>query len=385
MNALRIPLLAGLLLLAGCSLFGSKEEDAEPPTELAEFETTLKVKRAWDAKVGSGSERLRLGLIVATDGTNVFAASRKGKVMAFEADGGKRVWSVDTDLALSAGPGIGEGLLAVGSSDGDLVLLDALDGSERWRVNLGGELLATPVIANDRIIARTVDGTTRALALVDGAELWVIEHDVPRLTLRGNASPIVSGEIVLIGFDNGKVAALNLRDGQTIWEISLTPPSGRTELERMVDVDATVWVVGGDVYISGFHGRTVSLALESGQILWSRDIDSYAGVGVDWNNVYVTDSDSVVIGMTRRSGTPAWRQEDLKFRTLTSPVPYGRSVVVGDFEGYLHWLDAETGSMVARTRSGESIVSPPIVVGETLFVLSEDGRLSAYRADFGSG
>jgi outer membrane protein assembly factor BamB len=91
MNALRIPLLAGLLLLAGCSLFGSKEEDAEPPTELAEFETTLKVKRAWDAKVGSGSERLRLGLIVATDGTNVFAASRKGKVMAFEADGGKRV------------------------------------------------------------------------------------------------------------------------------------------------------------------------------------------------------------------------------------------------------------------------------------------------------
>jgi outer membrane protein assembly factor BamB len=153
----------------------------------------------------------------------------------------------------------------------------------------------------------------------------------------------------------------------------------------MVDVDATVWVVGGDVYISGFHGRTVSLALESGQILWSRDIDSYAGVGVDWNNVYVTDSDSVVVGMTRRSGTPAWRQEDLKFRTLTSPVPYGRSVVVGDFEGYLHWLDAETGSMVARTRSGESIVSPPIVVGETLFVLSEDGRLSAYRADFGSG
>ena len=385
MNAPRIPLLAGLLLLAGCSLFGSKEEDAEPPTELAEFETTLKVNRAWDAKVGSGSERLRLGLIVATDGTNVFAASRKGKVMAFEADGGKRVWSMDTDLPLSAGPGIGGGLLAVGSSDGDVVLLDALDGSERWRINLGGELLATPVITGDRMIVRTVDGTTRALTLADGSEIWVVEHDVPRLTLRGNASPIVAGEIILIGFDNGKVAALNLRDGQTIWEISLTPPSGRTELERMVDVDANVWVVGGDVYISGFHGRTVSLALESGQILWSRDIDSHAGVGVDWNNVYVTDSDSVVISMTRRSGTLAWRQEDLKFRTLTSPVPYGRSVVVGDFEGYLHWLDAETGSFVARTRPGESIVSPPIVVGETLLVLSEDGRLSAYRADFGTG
>jgi outer membrane protein assembly factor BamB len=385
MRRLRILVLAALIFASGCSLFGGKEEDAEPPTELTDIETTLKVKRAWDAKVGSGSERLRLGLIVATDGTNVYAASRKGKVMAFQAEDGKRIWSSDTDLPLSAGPGIGEGMLIVGSSDGDLVLLDAADGSERWRIKLSSELLATPVIVRDRIIVRSVDGLLRALSVADGSEIWAVEREVPRLTLRGNASPVVVGEYVLAGFDNGKVAAMNLQDGQTVWEISLTPPSGRTELERMVDVDADVWVVGGDVYISGFHGRTVSLALESGQILWSRDIDSYAGVGVDWNNVYVTDSDSVVVGMTRRSGTPAWRQEDLKFRTLTSPVPYGRSVVVGDFEGYLHWLDAETGAFVARTRSGESIVSPPVVVGETLLVLSEDGRLSAYRADFGTG
>ncbi len=385
MKRYRVPVIALSLVLGGCALFGSKEEDAEPPTELTDIDETLKVRRAWDAKVGSGSERLRLGLVVASDGTNVYAAARKGKVTAFEAENGKRVWSIDTDLPLSAGPGVGQGLVIVGSSDGDLVLLDAADGSERWRINLGGEILATPVFAGDQVIVRSVDGTMRSLAVADGSETWVTEYDVPRLTLRGNASPVIAGEFILVGFDNGKVAALNLRDGTSVWEISLTPPSGRTELERMVDVDATVWVVGGDVYISGFHGRTVSLALESGQILWSRDIDSYAGVGVDWNNVYVTDSDSIVIGMTRRSGTPAWRQEDLKFRTLTAPVPYGRSVVVGDFEGYLHWLDAETGALVARTRPGESIVSPPIVVGETLLVLSEDGKLSAYRADFGSG
>jgi outer membrane protein assembly factor BamB len=302
-----------------------------------------------------------------------------------DAGTGRRAWSVDTKLPFSAGPGYGEGLVVVCSSDGDVLAFDAADGTERWRAQAKGEVLATPTIARGRVLIRTVDGTLRSLSAADGAEEWVIEREVPRLTLRGNAPPVVFADLVISGFDNGKVSALSLQTGETLWEISLAPPSGRTELERMVDVDSRIWIVGEDLFVSGYHGRTVSLASESGQILWSRDIDSYAGVGVDWNSVYVTQSDSAVLAMARRGGAAEWSQEGLKFRTATAPVPYGKSVVVGDFEGYVHWLDAASGEFVARERAGEAIVMPPLVVGELLVVFSEDGQLTAYRADFGSG
>ena len=377
---IRVLTLAMLLPgLAGCSWFGDKDT-SEPPAELVKFKSTLNVRKLWSAKVGDGTEFLRLGLTPATDGSRIYAAAHDGNVVAVDAESGSRVWLVKSKLPLAAGPGVGEGLVAVGSSDGDLLLLDAATGSERWRRELSSEILAAPTIAQGMVLVRTVDGRLRALSAQDGSEIWLVEQSVPRLSLRGNAPPVLAGSVVLAGFDNGTLAAVSLQSGETLWEVTVSPPTGRTELAKLADVDAAVQVVGNDAYVAGFQGRVGMVAVESGRLMWTREVSSYGGLGVDWNNVYVTDDESGVVALRRSNGGELWRTDVFRLRSLTAPVPFGATIVVGDYEGYLHWLDPESGTLLARTRADRSTISnPPIVVGEALYVLTDGGTLSAYR------
>jgi len=274
--------------------------------------------------------------------------------------------------------------VVVASRDGDIVALDAADGSLRWKSAVGSEVLAAPTVARNRVLLRAVDGSLRALDAETGIQSWFLEQNVPRLSVRGTSSPVMAEGMVLAGFDNGKFMAVSLNDGEVIWEVYLAQPSGRTELDRMVDVDGVFGVIGKDVYVSAVNGRTLSMAAESGRILWSRDIPSYSGLGLDWDTVYVAEEASHVVALSRSNGAQLWRQEALKRRTLTAPVPYGPTVVVGDFEGYLHWLSAATGEFVAREDAGGAILTAPIVVGEMIYVVTEDSSLRAYRAEFGT-
>jgi outer membrane protein assembly factor BamB len=373
-------LLIGLaLLVGGCSLFGDKDDPSEPPAELIKFRNQLPVRKLWSAKVGGGGEDLRLALSPAADGARIYAASHAGRVGAFDAESGRRLWSVDTKLPLSAGPAFGDGVLVLGTSDGDLVALDATNGSERWRQPVGSEVLASPAVGSGVVALRTVDGRLRGFTAADGVELWSVEQSVPRLILRGNASPVIAGLMVVAGFDNGRLGAYDVTTGEAAWEFTLAAPTGRTELDRLVDVSAGVKVVGDDVYAVGYQGRLLGVALESGQALWQRELSSFSGLDADWNNVYVTDDAGEVVAVARNSGRPVWRQDGLRRRDVTAPTPYQNTVVVGDFEGYLHWLAAEDGSMLARTRVDSSRVSgPPLVVGEVLYAQSDGGSLAAF-------
>jgi len=380
-RGLAIILLA--LAVAGCSWFG-KDEEIDPPAPLEDFKQTLKVRQVWKASSGDDAASLRLGLGLATDGTNIFAAGASGTVSAFEALKGKRAWRAKLDTPLAAGPAYGDGLVVVSSRDGDIIALDAADGSLKWKTRINAEVLSAPTVARNRVLLRAVDGTLRALDAETGIQSWFVEQNVPRLSVRGTGSPVVAGSSVLAGFDNGKFMAVSLTDGEIIWEMFLSQPSGRTELDRMVDVDGKFGVIGKDVYVSSVHGRTVSMAVESGQILWSRDIASYSGLGLDWDTVYVSAEDSHVVAISRDKGAVLWRQEALKRRILTAPVPYGTTVVVGDFEGYVHWLSAATGEFVARVDAGDAVQTAPIVLGDMIYVVTEDAILRAYRADFGT-
>ena len=277
------------LLISGCGLFGGKDDPSEPPAELVDLRNQIPVRKLWSAKVGGGGEDLRLGLAPATDGARIYAGSHDGRVSAFDAKSGRRLWSVDTKLPLAAGPAYGDGLLALGTSDGDLLALAAADGSERWRQPIGSEVLASPAIGSGVVAVRSVDGRLRGFAADDGADLWSVDQSVPRLTLRGNARPVIAGVTVVAGFDNGRLGAYDLTTGEAAWEFALAAPTGRTELDRLVDVSAGVKVVGDDVYAVGYQGRLLGIALESGQALWQRELSSYSGLDADWNNVYVTD------------------------------------------------------------------------------------------------
>jgi outer membrane protein assembly factor BamB len=294
------------------------------------------------------------------------------------------VWSVETDLTLTAGPGFGDGLLAFGTGDGELVVLDAATGQERWRQAIGSEVLAAPAISSNVIVVRTVDGRLRGFSAANGSTTWSVEQSLPALTLRGNTAPRVAGTLVVSGFNNGRVAAYEVATGDPVWEVAIANPAGRSELERLVDVSAGIQIVGNDVYVVGYHGRAVGIDLETGTVIWQQELSSYSGLGADFNTVYVTSDFDAVVALSRAAGTQLWRQEALRLRDLTAPTRYANTLVVGDYQGYLHWLSPDDGRFLAREKAaGERISAPPLVIGENVFVQGDDGTLAAFtlRAD----
>lgn len=378
MRSSRCWLAAGaLLILAACS----KDKDIDQPAKLADFNATIRAERVWTASVADrGAKPLRLGLGLAVDGNRVYAAGRKGEVAAFDLTSGRSLWRVKTKLALSGGPGAGSGLVVVGSTFGDLVGLNSADGAVRWKVRLNGEVLSAPAV-NDRLVAvRTVDGKLRGVSAKDGHELWVQEQQVPRLSLRGTSWPVMTGDLVLSGFDNGKVAAVNVNDGSVQWETTISPAHGKTELERMDDVDAAIRIAGSDVYAIGFQGRVAMLALDTGQIWWSHDASSFRGLGLDEGSLYVATADGEILALRRRTGTELWRQKALLHRRLSAVVEADTAIVTGDYQGYVHWLDKATGALVARASTGKVRISnSPVVVGDMVLVVNDAGKISAFR------
>ena len=367
------------LLTSGCGLFGGDKDD-NPPADLVKFKPTIKVKKVWSAGLGDDSRHLRLALDIATDGTNVYAAAHDGRVTAFEATKGKRLWKKKTKLPLSAGPAYGEGLIVLGSNNGDVVALNADDGAERWRTVVSSEVLAAPAVTRDLVMVRTVDGKLIALDIDTGGEAWFVQQSVPRLSVRGTGAPVVMSDAVVCGFDNGRIAAYEIGDGTMIWDMLLSPPSGRTEVDRLSDLNATVRVVGEDIYAVGYQGTLSALAAESGQVLWTREIPSHNGTGVDFNNLYITGDASELYAVSRRTGRELWRDETLLNRDATGPAPYRGSIVVGDFKGYLHWFDAGDGALQARVRAGSKrITSTPLVVNDLIFALSDAGKIYAFQ------
>jgi outer membrane protein assembly factor BamB len=370
---------AAAVALSACSWFGGDDDEELEPTELVDIETKIKVRRLWSANIGGGAEFLRVALQPASDGNRIYAASRDGNVVALNPESGKTIWRNTLELNLSAGPGVGQGLVVVGDADGYLIALDADSGNEIWRTNLSGETLARPVISDDTVIALTIDNRLRAVSAFDGTERWIVEQSTPDLTMRGSAPPVLIGSTVVAGFDNGKLVAVSIDSGDTVWEAMLSPPSGRSDLERLSDIDGLISVVGQDIYASGYQGAIASIAAESGQMLWAREVSTYEGVSVDWNNVYTVDDEGVVIALTRRTGDESWRQSSLIRREPTVPVAFQTTVVVGDFDGYLHFFSNFDGDPVARIRVGSKAVSTdPVVFADKLFVQSDDGSVTAY-------
>ncbi len=371
--------LAGSVLVAGCGIFGGDEEEL-PPAELTEIVETVKVKKRWSTKVGSKARDLRLGLAPVSDAIRAYAAGVDGQVHAMALDTGKKIWTTNLRLTLSAGPGVGDGRVVVAGADGLIVALDAASGEEQWRRDIAAEILATPALGGERVVLRSADGRLLGLNAATGAEEWVIEEEVPRLSLRGTAAPLIASSLVVCGFDNGRLMAADLLSGEIVWDQIITPPTGRSDLERLVDIDGKALAVGRELYVTGFQGQVASLMLESGQLLWSREVSSYQGPAVDWSNTFVATENGHVVALSRANGVEQWRNESLLRRELTTPVAFNNHVVVGDLEGYLHWIDAATGTISARRRLDNVRISGlPHAQGDLLLVQAESGVVAAFE------
>ncbi len=366
------------MVLASCS---SKDIDPDDlPAELAKFKSSLKIQKVWSKGVGDDTENLRLALRPATDGTVIYGASHDGKIVALEPEKGRRVWKTDTKLPLSGGPATNGNIVVAGSSDGDLIALDAVTGAELWHISVTSEVLAAPAVGKDRVIVRTVNGKLAAFSNATGEQLWSVQQSMPKLSVRGTSAPVIARNLAISGFDNGRVSAFDLNDGGIIWDVLFELPSGRSVIERLSDINSTVQVAGGDVYAISYQGRLGAIAIESGQLLWTRELSSYSGLAVDVSAIFVTDEFSELVALSRGSGRELWRKKELRNRDVSAPAVFGSSVVVGDFEGYLHWFDIETGDLQARVRAGSKrITSQPLVVNDILYVMSDNGSMYAFR------
>ena len=370
--------LAALVILAACS----KDKAIDQPAKLTPLANpSLRVQRIWSASVDDKKAvALRLGLGVSVADNRIYAAGHRGDVVALDLGSGRTIWRVKTGAPLSGGTATGNGLVLVGSGDGQLFALNAANGQSRWKVRLNGEVLAPAAISERLIAVRTVDGKLHALASADGHELWSQEQAVPRLSLRGTSHPVIVGDVVLCGFDNGKVLAVNANDGSVQWEAVVTPPHGRTELERLDDVDSPVSVSGQDVFAVGFQGRVAMLAIDTGQIWWSHEASSYRGLTLGDDVVYLSTSDGEVVALKARTGTEIWRQKALLHRGLSPIAVMDDALVAGDFQGYVHWLDKASGALIARIQDGKVRISTaPVVVGNTVVVINDRGQIGAYR------
>lgn len=352
--------------------------DPDEPAELEDIDDQVELDRLWRVGIGAAQESFEAMLRPAYAEGSVYAAGREGRVVAVDAATGDRRWRTDLDVGLTGGVGAGGGLVLVGTLNGDLVALRADSGEEAWRVDLSSEILAPAAVAGDLVVVQTQDAKVYGLAAADGSRRWLFEADLPVLTLRGTAAPLIADGLVLAAFANGKLVALDAETGNPRWETRVAMPGGRTELERMVDLNTPV-LVGDILYAVSYQGRAGAFTKGSGRELWTREASSYRAPAVSLNQLYLVDTRDHVLALRATGGQELWTNTALRGRQLTAPVAIADLVAVADAEGYLHLLAAVDGRLVGRVKvDGDGVSVPMASDGERLYVQDNGGDLSAY-------
>ncbi|MEI2455075.1 outer membrane protein assembly factor BamB [Lysobacter firmicutimachus] len=383
--------------LSGCSTVkgwfgGGKKDDGKPnePTELTDITPSVKVDKIWSVNAGKGEDRIgvRQGPAVA-DG-RVYAAAIKGGVHAYDLQTGKEVWHYvpkredkdkkDKDIRLSGGPGAGDGLVVIGGLDGEVIALDAATGAEKWKAKVSNEVIAAPTIGLGMVFVRSNDGRVTAFDAASGERRWFWSHEVPMLSVRGNASPTLGPGYVFVGNDDGTLNALAANDGRPTWDAPVALPEGRSELDRMADVDGAPVLEGAVLYATSFKKRTVAIDAPSGRPIWVSDHGGVGRLGVGSDRLIVADPTGLVFGLDKASGSALWQQPSLARRNLSGAAVQGDYAVVGDYDGYIHWLKLDTGEFAARARvGGKALRANPVVVDGVLVVQNVEGELTAFK------
>ena len=370
----RLLLALFALGLIACSDKGPVRE----PAELTKIEKPeLKAHVVWDRSPGSGSGKVQSRLRLAVEPDVIVSAAMDGEVYALDPSDGHRLWKAQTDARIVAGPTVEGSHVFMGTLDAEVIALKRADGSVAWRVPVSSEVLAPPVAQGAFVVVRCGDGKLFGLSADTGERLWTFDRSVPPLTLRGLSEPLILGGRLFAGLDNGHAVSLKLDTGELLWEQVVSAPSGRTELERMVDIDADLLTTRDGVYAVSFGGDLAAVSLEDGRVAWRRPIKSYSGIALIGRVLVATDESGLVWGLDAETGASLWKQEALKYRKLSPPAIDGDYIAVADFEGYVHWLSPKDGTIVARVHAtGDPVVAPMIVRDDRLYVLDTHGEIA---------
>jgi len=340
------------------------------PAELVKFKPTARAKVVWHSSVGEADVYIFTPAVY--EGA-VYAAGADGRLSRFDAASGKRVWRVKTKEELSGGVGADAGVVVVGSRKGAVLAYD-VNGKPLWKSQVSSEVLMAPRASQGLVVVRSGDGKIFALDAKDGKQRWEYRFTLPPLLLRSDAGVTIVKGTVLAGLSAGRVVALNLTDGSVLWESTLAQPKGANELERITDIGASAVISGDQACAVAYQGRVGCYEVARGTLLWSRDASAYVGLEPDPITLYMSDTRSSVLALDRNTGATIWKQDKLFARELSAPVEVGLYVALGDFEGYLHFLDRDTGSFAVRlSTDGSGIRARPIRIGQNVLVQTLDG------------
>lgn len=382
--------LIAISMLSSCSISPSP---ILPPAKLTQFNAEFSISEKWFRQIGEGVSDHYYLLSPVFHSDTLYTIDYNGFLSATNSITGDLLWGKQLNIAVSAGLTKVDNMLILATSEGDVISLDLKTGSPVWKSKVSSEVFAKPVQAGKYVIVKSVDGKLAALDLKTGKSIWVYDRAVPALTLRGNSAPVVYDNTVITGLDNGKLVGLSIATGQVIWKLTVAVPKGSTEIERMIDIDATPVISGDDLFVVTYQGRIANINLSSGQLVWTRDFSAYNGIVVDSTKLYLSDSDGYVWALDRKTGATIWKQDKLVRRSLTQPTLNKKSLLVSDFNGFTHWMDTEDGHLQARVRIGgddsyvededdfiftksSGVLIAPVIFKDRLYVFDRHGHIS---------
>lgn len=377
MNIRFLFFIIALIFLSGCSMFGGKE-DINPPAKLEPYSERIKLNRVWKASGGKITNNNRQIQPILVD-TTLYTASSGGVITAFDAETGKTLWNRKLKLSLSAGIGYGDGLLLAGTEDGEVVALYASNGNPAWVGDAKGGVSASPEGGQNIVVVPTSGNNLVGLSATDGSLVWSLSESTPRLLLRGRGRPLVVSDVVLAGFDNGKMTLIRLDNGQRLWEVRVGDAIGKTEIERMTDVDARPIIVNNTVYTAAYQSRVIAIDAPTARMMWENEISTNKDMDVDEKYLYVVAEGDIVYAIDRKSGVTVWEQDKLAYRMLTPPAVLDQYIIVGDSEGYIHVLNSTTGEIEGREKVGGEFLSQPVTRGQTAWLQTLDGDVIAWQ------
>ena len=356
------------------------DDDPKKPAELQAIDQTIKIKKLWSHGIGNGQGDGFYKIQPAIAGSSIYIAAADGTVEAFDKQTGKSLWDTELERPLSGGVGVYGDALLLGSSDGFVLKLDANSGEVQWSTRLSGEVMSVPGSDGRMVLAHTLDGKLQGLDFATGEVAWTYDSNVPVLTLRGSCSPLLNGNVAYVGFATGRVLAFDIANGGIIWEARVAIPQGRSEIERVVDIDGTMTLLGNELFVASYQGRIMAIDVTDGRKLWQHNVSSFSGVSQGFGNVYVADEDGTVTAYQRSGQGERWQQTALAYRGLSRPTPVSSYLAVGDKEGYVHFMSQVDGEIVGRIEADDEGIRADMVSEDNiLYVYGNSGDLIAYE------